>query len=91
MLLSKIYVIKQKMQSEQIFDVVEHFYHSLNVRSVLTFMNVYEWEDLEEFFRILETMAKPHFYTTVSICHMIQWYQDWLIFVAFIISCKGLW
>lgn len=42
MLLSKIYVIKQKMQSEQIFDVVEHFYHSLNVRSVLTFMNVYE-------------------------------------------------
>lgn len=83
MLLSKIYVIKQKMQSEQIFDVVEHFYHSLNVRSVLTFMNVYEWEDLEEFFRILET--------TVSICHMIQWYQDWLIFVAFIISCKGLW
>lgn len=49
MLLSKIYVIKQKMQSEQIFDVVEHFYHSLNVRSVLTFMNV------EEFFRILET------------------------------------
>lgn len=54
MLLSKIYVIKQKMQSEQIFDVVEHFYHSLNVRSVLTFMNVYEWEDLEEFFRILE-------------------------------------